>query len=317
VEPERQRGVQEPVRKLNWTTFALVGALILLVLIVAYFATRGNADQDKLTNSQVATAGAPDPEKLCAGKGVYDLIKRELFRRAAQLRGSDQAAYDKLATYAVLRMDNPVMESEDSASSAVSCSGSLALDLPPGVAAVGGRRSLMSDVDYTIQPAADGSGSVVQLRNADAIIASRATLARVSQPAPAATAAATVNEAAPVEQRPSAPAPIPPAATAVPPLAPPQPAPAQRPSFSCVNLKNKVEAEVCSDAGLATLDRNMAAQYSRALDSASPEQREQLRRTGDRFLRYRDRCPNRQCIGDAYVGRMREIRDIIEGQAPR
>ncbi len=303
------------MRKRNWTTFALIGALIFLVLIIAYFATRGNADQDKLTNRQVSTAGAPDGEKYCTGKAVYEDIKRELFRRAAQLRGSDQDAYDKLATYAVLRMENPVMESEDSASSAVNCSGSLALDLPPGVAVVGGRRSLMSDVDYTVQPAGDGGDAVVLLRNADAIIAPLATLGRVSQPAPAAPA-----EAAPVEQGPTAAAPVPSVVSPVPPIAPsPPPTTAQRPGVSCANVNNKVEAEVCSDTGLVTLDRNMAAQYSRALDLASPEQRELLRGTGDRFLRYRDRCPNRQCIGDAYVGRMREIRDIIEGggQAPR
>ena len=44
-----------------------------------------------------------------------------------------------------------------------------------------------------------------------------------------------------------------------------------------------------------------------------------LQSTRDRFLGYRDRCPNRQCIADSYVGRMREIRDIMEGrwQSPR
>ena len=43
-------------------------------------------------------------------------------------------------------------------------------------------------------------------------------------------------------------------------------------------------------------------------------QRELLQSTRDRFLAYRDRCPTAQCIGDAYVGRMREIRDIMEGR---
>jgi hypothetical protein len=62
----------------------------------------------------------------------------------------------------------------------------------------------------------------------------------------------------------------------------------------------------------------MAAQYRRAMSDASAGQKALLRRTLDSFLRYRDRCPNRSCIGDAYVGRMREIRDIMEGrwQAP-
>jgi hypothetical protein len=63
----------------------------------------------------------------------------------------------------------------------------------------------------------------------------------------------------------------------------------------------------------------MAAQYSRSMAGASPEQQMLLRRTRDRFLAFRDRCPNTACIGDAYVGRIREIRDIMEGrwQPPR
>jgi hypothetical protein len=322
VEPDRRRGVQEPVRRFNWTIIALIAGLAFLVLLVVYFATNRNSDQDKLTNSQVATASAPAQDKLCASKATYDLIKRELFRRAAQLRGSDQAAYDKLSAYAVLRMENPVMESEDSSTGAVKCSGSLSLDLPPGVAVVGGRRSLMSDVDYTVQPAADGSGTVVLLRNADAIIAPLATLAKVAaQPAVAQTGEAASNEAAQLEPKPVAPAaPASPITSQPSPPIPAVPAPstAVRPN-SCAGARTKAEIEICSDAGLATLDRNMAAQYGRALDGASPEQRDLLRRTHERFRRYRDRCPSRQCIGDAYVGRMREIRDITEGrwQPPR
>jgi hypothetical protein len=152
----------------------LIGGLIVLVLVIAYFATRGNSNQDKLTQNEVAQTSAQTkapPEKLCASNQTYDLIKRELFRRAAQLRGSDQAAFDQLSGYAVVRMENPVMESQDNATGGVNCSGSLSLDLPPGVGIVGGRRTLTSDVDYTVQAAADGSGNVVVLRNAEAIIA--------------------------------------------------------------------------------------------------------------------------------------------------
>jgi uncharacterized protein YecT (DUF1311 family) len=292
------------------------------VLVIAYFATRGNSNQDKLTQNQVAQSGAqkaPAPEKLCADNQTYDLIKRELFRRAAQLRGSDQAAFDQLSGYAVVRMENPVMESQDNATGAVNCSGSLSLDLPPGVRIVGGRQTLTSDVDYTVQQAADGSGNVVLLRNADAIIAPLATLARANQTAPANPAPTPAPEQAnemssdqqqlepspgqqpqPAEQRPSV-------------------SSAAHPSFDCTRARTKGETAVCSDAGLAALDRNMATQYGRAVSDASPSQKELLRQTRDRFLRYRDRCPNRSCIGDAYVGRMREIRDIMEGrwQPPR
>lgn len=299
----------------NWTTITLLAGLVLVVVLVAYFATRGNPDQDKLTNNnQISTATIPTREKLCASKATYDLIKQVLFRRAAQLRGSDQAAYDRLSAYAVVRMENPVMESEDSANSAVNCSGSLSLDLPPGVVAAGGRRTLMSDVDYTVQPAADGSGNVVLLRNADAIIAPLATLTRAAQPAPAFAGPVEANQAAP--EQPEANVMASESASKIP---GPATSSSGRPSFDCATARTRGEISVCRDSGLSALDLNMATQFSRAAAIASPQQRELLSRTQDRFVRYRDRCPNRQCIADAYVGRMREIRDIIEGhwQPPR
>jgi len=202
-----------------------------------------------------------------------------------------------------------VMESQDSATGAVNCSGSLSLDLPPGIAVVGGRRTLTSDVDYTIQPAADGSGNVVLLRNADAVVTPLATLARVSQPqAPPVAAPAPEQPEANVAASESATEQVGPKTTYP-----------GRPSFDCSNARSKGEIAVCSDSGLAALDVNMAAQYRRAIDSASPEEKALLQRTRDRFLGYRDRCPSRSCIADAYVGRMKEIRDIMEGrwQPPR
>jgi len=36
--------------------------------------------------------------------------------------------------------------------------------------------------------------------------------------------------------------------------------------------------------------------------------------TRERFLAYRDRCPDRTCMANAYLDRMREIRDIMEGR---
>jgi uncharacterized protein len=70
---------------------------------------------------------------------------------------------------------------------------------------------------------------------------------------------------------------------------------------------------------LAALDRDMAGEYARALGVASPDQRDLLRETGRRFDTFRDRCSDRKCIADTYAGRIKEIRDIVEGrwQQPR
>jgi hypothetical protein len=321
MEPQPRTGVHRPMRRLNPTVIALLGGVVVLLLLVAYFATNRNSEQDKLNGNEIAQQQTASPEKRCASQATYDLIKRELFRRAAQLRGSDQAAYDKLSAYAVVRMENPVLEGEVKETGGANCSGSLSLDLPPGIAAVGGRRTLSADLDYTVQPAADGSGNVVLLRNADSVIALLATLGRVGQPVPQPTAPPEANAMAPV----------PPEANTAP-LQPPnlqQPAapspPARpssspgRPSFDCAKARTRGEIAICSDSGLSALDRNMASQYRGAFGAADPEQRELLRDTAKRFYAYRDRCPDAKCIGGAYVGRMREIRDIMEGRwrAPR
>jgi hypothetical protein len=311
MEPDGGADVHRPMRRLNPTVLALLAGLVVLVVLIAYFVSSrsGNPEQDKLRNSQLNVAEVASPaEKRCATQATYDLIKRELFRRAARLRGSDQAAYDKLSNYAVVRMENPVMEGEDSSTGAINCSGSLSLDLPPGVAVAGGRRTLMSDVDYTVQSAADGSGDAVVLRNADAIIVPLATLARVGQPLEPATAP-EANAVAP--EQPEANVTAPESANVQP--GPPSAFPG-RPSFDCNKARTRGERAVCADSGLSALDLNTATQYRRALAGASPDQQALLQQTARRFHAYRDRCPDNRCIGEAYVGRMREIRDIMEGR---
>ena len=307
MKKSRTREVIDPPRRpTNWTLIALLGGLVLFVAILGFFATNRGGDQDKLTNSKVVISSAPRRDKLCTGNSTYELIKRELFRRAARVRGSDQAAYDRLAGYAVVRMENPVEENEDTSTGAVNCSGSLSLDLPPGVAVVGGRRSLMSDVDYSVRAGTSGSAELTVLKNADSIVTPLATLMRVRETETGSAANATGNEetaqanlAVPEDQGPASAA----SATS-----------GSSPSFDCAAASSRGEQVTCSDPRLVSLDRQMAGQYSRALAGASPAQRIILKDTARRFSEYRDRCPSSACISEAYIARMREVRDIVEGR---
>ena len=282
----------------NLILIAFGGVLILLGAIW-YFTGDRNSDQDRLSNPQIEQTAEADHAARCSSEATYDLIKRELIRRAAEARGADQAELAELAGAAVLRVENPVLESENKDAGALNCSGTLSLDLPPGVATSDGRRALMADVDYTIE-----AGGNVSLRNAESIIASLTTLTRVEEPPPT----PEVNEVAPGTEGN--------AAASV--SANVQPGPTSnsqgRPSFDCARAGTPGEVAVCSDSGLAALDVNMTTQYRRALTTASPGQTRLLQTTRDRFVAYRDRCPNRQCIANAYLGRMREIRDIVEGR---
>jgi hypothetical protein len=296
------------MRRVNPTAMALLGGVLVLLLLLFIFASGRQGNSDKLSDQQIAGTATSDPEQRCASQATYDLIKRELFRRAAELRGTDEAAFDKLAAFSVVRMDAPMLKSHDEDLGTIACTGSLALDLPPGVAVVGGRRTLTADIDYAIQPAADGSGDVLTLANANAIITPLATLARVS-----ALADETLAPAPPTDNRQGAPPltaePLPTA----PPATPPQAATAS-PSFNCQYARTRGEIAVCNDAGLASLDRQMAAQFAGAMAQADPEERAQLLSTRSRFITNRERCRADDCIADAYRDRMAEIRDILAGR---
>ena len=256
-------------------------------------------DDNFLTEVTNAEEPVPSPEAdlqaRCASTAIYEKIKLELFRQAVELRGRDQAAFSKIAGFSFVRMEDSVPRGYNQASGEISCTGRLTLDLPPGLAVAGGGNRLVGGIGYSILPVAGGSAGIT-VSGADQIITPLATLARAAAPAPA------------------EPAPADPLTPMPDPLAPAPPAPSAavaRPSFNCADARTTSERAVCASPGLAALDRTMAAHYNQALASADDRTASELRRTRDRFLTYRERCPTDSCIADAYRGRIREISDIL------
>jgi hypothetical protein len=289
-------------RRINrWLIGGLAVAVIAGVLLASTVWTGRQTNAiENAPATEIAGKQPADLEKWCATQGTYDAMKRGLFRRAAEVRGSDEQTYARLADFALLRVSGPIVRGIDDQLQRVSCSGTAVLDLPPGVHVSGGRRSLSGDVDYIIQPAADGTGNVVRLGNADSIVVPLATLARtVQQPASPVVPGNTVTEEQPETGQTT-------------PQQPQQSEPVQaNPSFDCGKARSSSEIAICSDPGLAALDRQMANQYNGALMLADRGQRKLLERTRDRFLSYRNRCATNQCIAETYRSRMREISDIM------
>jgi uncharacterized protein YecT (DUF1311 family) len=291
----------------------LILGAIAVILMIALVRQGPRANPDKLQGAESSKAMATSSDR-CASQRTYDRIKDELFRRAVQVRGGDRAAIDPIASYASVRVERPLLTNFDQQLGTQRCSGHLSLDLPPGVQVVGGRRTLLADIDYVLQPAADGSGDVVMLEGADPIIVPLATISRTGASTTAAettvpeeqdtgTAPSRAAEPAPKNAAPA------PAVTRVQPKRGPQPV-AAHPSFNCRYARTGSEIAVCNDSELAALDRQMSTQYYRAIENSDARQRRLLAITRDKFLRFRDRCSSKACIADTYRGRMREIRHI-------
>ncbi len=285
------------------TTWILLAGFGALLLVFLFLSLRNAVNEDRLEDD--AATSLPDVEgnaAACSGNRVLGALKSTLFAEAAASRPSDALAFVQIARAAVARMENAALESESD--ELLECSASVAIDLPPGIVAPGGRRNLMANVDYSVSPTTGD----VSLRNASALVSALSGIERssggVSQPLgsdPLSVPEPAIEPSGPLEPEPV--------------TAPPS----ARPSFDCANARTRGEQAVCSDPGLAALDRQMASQYQRAVAGSSPDRQVLLRQTRDRFLAFRDRCPDSPCIAEAYRGRMREISDIVAGrwQPPR
>ncbi|MGE4560607.1 MAG: MliC family protein [Desulfobulbus sp.] len=84
------------------------------------------------------------------------------------------------------------------------------------------------------------------------------------------------------------------------------------PSFVCSKVeKNSVEAMVCADEELASLDRDLAAVYIQAIDQVGEQQSEGLRVAQRGWIKDRDDCrksgDKRACVREHYIRRIAEL----------
>lgn len=295
--------------------------VLLLSLALPGCKAESNADRAVAAREEArAQTRARQVQATCASNATNDRLKQVLFDDAIRILNADPVNLDTLATHSSVRIERPTVKSRDEALDVTVCSGKLILQLPPGAErAFAGSRNLQVEVEYAAQAAADGSGMVYRIKGAEPIVYKLAAfdLRRQDYRASAADPAAPPVIARPAST-PTVPTP-PPAEPPPPPSAQPrEPAPRTEtpstartyPSFDCRRARTRSERLVCADGDLAALDRAMSSQFNSALSNADRATRAELRRSRDRFLAYRDRCPTVACVEEAYRDRMDEIRDI-------
>ncbi|PSJ39371.1 lysozyme inhibitor LprI family protein [Allosphingosinicella deserti] len=268
------------------------------------------------TEKELAAEAGERLRKACSSAETYDRLKSVVFDEAARIRNSDARNLDPIAAASVVRMEKPVVKSRDEALDVTVCSGRFILELPPGAEnAFDGMRRVSAEVEYSAQPAADGSGLVYQMDGAEPIVYRLATFGLaggklpqvVTVPQPSAPAAAApqvdVVDANPAAQ--AAPAPVP--------KAPPV-QPGGKPSFNCRYAGTRSERMICGSPALAARDRQMASVYYEAMANSDAATQRHLRRSRDAFLARREQCGSAACVDGVYAARISEIKTVQEGR---
>ena len=253
----------------------------------------------------------------CADSSSSRLIKEELFRRAGEHRGADQAQLGRVAGHASVRIDSARLKAEQKG--VADCSGWVVIDLPPGLVVDGGRTNLNAELSYAL--AHDrGQMRVASLSGESRLVRILATLGPAptepeqdkpiepEQLASAAVRKAPVVVAGNKRPTPAAPpvrAPSPPAKT------PPGPAAASTCSGS------RAEQIVCANTNLSSLDRQLSLLYRQSWNQADEKRRAALLGTRQRFNDRREACASPNCMTTAYLSRLKEISDIMAGRKPQ
>jgi hypothetical protein len=323
--------VAERVRPRRIASPALIAAGAAILALVAYNVPAWVVPEKGIERSRVggksitsaspakqyaAAAATPGDAALCSSEVAAQSIKRELFRRAAQIPGSNLAALERISEYSLVRFASPVVHYGAHEGAVIGCRARVVLHLPPGVTAAGGRQSLDGIVAYSLRGTGAEGAAGLRLTAEPAIVKALLFLAQTSsedaqdlQPSPIVKPWPTVvqPEIAPTLALASSP---------VADVRRPKPEPRiaeQTPSFSCSGQRSWAEKSVCTSASLAALDRARASLWSDAIQRANASQRASLLDSGKRFVADRNLCPSESCVRHAYLADMSNIREIMYG----
>jgi uncharacterized protein YecT (DUF1311 family) len=315
-DPEFRPGPPEP-KRLRIAPLAAIGFAAVAAGMVAFAVSPSVREFVELPSSEVeeeapktqasilpAKSTTKAPTDHCADPSAADLVKAELFRRAADLRPVERARLERVAQLAQLRIDA-------SKAAANGCSGWLAVDFPPGLVVDGSRSNLNADIGFRLAQSEQGL-RLASLSRVDGVVRSIVTLGPPPRE-PEAIRPPDTKEIAAVEpsKRPSRKSTALPAATTS--NAARTPSPDQSRS-ACASAASRSERIICASDNLSSLDRQLALLYRQSWKEADEKKRAALIGTRQRFNDRREACGSSNCMTTAYVTRLREISEIMAGK---
>lgn len=274
--------------RVNWLVLTIVG-LVVLVLLLWLLLARGRdgpAEPVVVTGSDVlneSVAPLPGPE-LCASESIYRQIRDIVFDRAIEQFEGDPASLNSLRAAASVRMQYPVLRDFDPDIRRADCSGRLILDIPPAAQdEFGGASALQGDLEFALQPAADGGNAVVELGGVEVVV--QRIVAAAHQLAAARAAASDRRLPDSYDEM-----------------------------LDCAGDLSGAESMICDDPLLARRDRALFDRYRIVRDMLPPADRQRAEETQRRFLDRRLGCEDPACLAELYSDRAAELDRLAASQ---
>ncbi len=251
---------------------------------------------------------AQDAASSCASPKIIAIIRDQIFDKAILEAKTATQNLNNLRSAVVGRIESPVLQGVDATLQRSQCAGRVVFPLPPTVRkAFGDNTELTSEVSYSVQPAADKSGLVVEATGTEPIIqmlvdaSLKKRIVKVQVPYPGSTGSATAPSYSPPRlERPTNVFGDPPASSGSSVASDPTPAVSVNPSFSCKSNLNAVEKMICNDSLLADQDRALASAYRAAKQRTQSAHIGKLEAANAKYRSQRNACSDAACVAGTY-----------------
>jgi hypothetical protein len=305
--PEQKRSRIAPMAAISFAAVAAGMVAFAVSPSLREFGQLPSSDVEKRApETQAAVLPAKSATKAatdyCGDPSAADLVKAELFRRAADLRPSERARLEHAAPHANLRIDSAASKGIETG-----CSGWLAIDFPRGLVVDGSRSNLNAEIGFRLVQRGEGL-LLTGLSKVDGLVRSIATLG--PPPEPEAVTKEIAAVALPKTRNDKAAK----VAAATTPDAAPKPSATDQAKSACAGEGSRSERIVCASDNLSSLDRQLALLYRQSWKEADEKKRAALVGSRQRFNERRDACGSSNCMTTAYVTRLREISEIMAGK---
>ena len=250
--------------------FRLLAVLLSLSITSCSPSTSGDSQK---TQESIAAAPIrlPDGAQECSSPGTYSTIKEIIFNQAVHIAGGDPVPINDLRLASSTRMDIPLVKGFDSNLKRAECSGRFIISIPATArAAFSGEQELKADITYSVQPAADGRGSVVEVYGIEYIVRNIVS-------------ANAFRSARRVEQQGG-----------------PHFITTFNPSFDCGPRLTNTERMICQDEELSRKDRQLSSSFKIVLAASTGTDRQLLLNYQRRALADRATCAETSCLSQWY-----------------
>jgi uncharacterized protein YecT (DUF1311 family) len=253
------------------TRLSVFACLLVFATGCSVLPENKDGDSELAVSEDQYDEGQADSVNVCGVQETYDTLNNMVFDEVIDQLDGDPVNLNDLRRSVSVNMKFPVVTELHEELERTDCSGRLVLGIPPTARkAFDGESELAADIEYSVQPSADGNGFVIRATGLDFLVN------RIASAESLRKARRIASNGGPQLKK------------------------TYNPSFDCGAGLDNTERMICQDEDLSAMDRRLSQAFKQKLANYEGSSRQALLQRQRRLLTVRGNCADTACLYDWY-----------------